>query len=146
MKISPDGYFVIMLVLSVLLHYAFPILPLISAPYRFAGIVLLAVGFSMAWAANIVLLKKGTSIKPFQIPHVLVTGTSFKFSRNPVYLGMTFALFGVEIVLGSLSPFIFPIVFVVIIDKLFIPDEESNLEKVFGEKYRDYKARVRRWI
>lgn len=146
MKISPDGYFVIMLVLSVLLHYAFPILPLISAPYRFTGIVLLAAGFSMAWAANIVLLKKGTSIKPYQIPCVLVTGTLFNFSRNPVYLGMTLALFGVEIVLGSLCPLIFPIVFVIIIDKLFIPDEESNLEKLFGEKYLDYKTRVRRWI
>lgn len=59
---------------------------------------------------------------------------------------MTFALLGVEVFLGSLSPFIFPIIFVTIIDKSFIPIEESNLEKLFGEKYLDYKTMVKRWI
>jgi protein-S-isoprenylcysteine O-methyltransferase Ste14 len=111
----------------------FPILPVISAAYRFTGIVLVAAGFSMAWAANIVLLKKGTSIKPFEIACVLAIGAPYKFSRNPVYLSMTFALFDMEVVLGSLSSFIFPVVFVVITDNFLFRMKKVTLKNYLGK-------------
>ena len=80
------------------------------------------------------------------MPKKLVTSGFFKFSRNPTYLGMTLALFGEAIFLGSLVTFILPILFFVLINKTNIPVEEKNLEKKFGKKYLNYKKKVRRWI
>jgi len=137
---------IILLAMSILFHSIFPIVKIIFYPYSLIGIILIITGVSITLVANFILLKKRTSIKPFEIPSEVITSGPFKFSRNPIYLGMALILFGVETVLGSLSPFLFPIMFVIIINKSFIPIEENNLEKIFGEKYLDYKKKVRRWI
>jgi len=144
--LMPDGYFVILLAMSILFASIFPIVKIIFYPYSLIGIILIIIGLSLTFVANFILLKKKTSIKPLEKPSELIISGPFKFSRNPIYLGMALILFGVEIVLGWLSPFLFPIMFVIIINKSFIPIEENNLEKLFGGKYLDYKKRVRRWI
>jgi len=59
---------------------------------------------------------------------------------------MGIALFGLATVLGSLSTFISPILFIIIMSRSFIPMEEDNLNKLFGEKYIEYKTKVRRWV
>ena len=142
----PDGYFIILIVMSVLFHFLFPIEKIIYYPFSLIGIILVIGGILVAFVTNSVLLKERTSIKPFENPCELVTSGLFKFSRNPIYLGMMIALFGVEIILGSLFSFIFPIIFVIIINKTIIPVEEKNLERLFGKKYLDYKKKVGRWI
>ena len=144
--LMPDGYFVILLAMSILFDSIFPIVKIIFYPYSLIGIILIIIGLSLTFVANFILLKKKTSIKPLEKPSELIISGPFKFSRNPIYLGMALILFGVEIVLGWLSPFLFPIMFVIIINKSFIPIEENNLEKLFGGKYLNYKKRVRRWI
>jgi protein-S-isoprenylcysteine O-methyltransferase Ste14 len=63
-----------------------------------------------------------------------------------MYLGMASMLFGVAVVLGTLVAFVFPVVFVALIDFFIIPGEEQKLEKIFGEPYREYKNNVRRWV
>jgi len=145
-KILPDGYLVILLALAVLIHFIFPIQEIISHPYNYIGIVIIAIGIAMTLLVNYLLLKSGTSIKPYESPSLLVSSGPFKFSRNPLYLGMAVALFGVDILLGSISPFVFLMLFIIIIDRFFIPMEEKNLERTFGKKYDDYKKQVRRWI
>lgn len=142
----PDGYFIILLGMIVLFHFIFPIKKLYSYPYNLTGLLLIIAGIIIVFAANSILLKKKTSIMPFEIPSVLITSGPFKLGRNPIYLGMALILFGVAAVPGSLSSFLFPIIFIIIINKSFIPIEENNLEKLFGERYLDYKKKVRRWI
>lgn len=142
----PDGYFITSLVMSIIFHSILPIVKIILYPYSLIGILLIITGISLVFVTNSILLKKRTSIKPFETPSVLITYGPFKFSRNPIYLGMAIVLFGVETLLGSLSSFIFPILFVIIINRSFIPMEENNLEKLFGEKYLVYKTKVKRWI
>ncbi len=83
---------------------------------------------------------------PYEIPTSLVTEGPFHISRQPIYLGMIFILLGEAILLGSLITFIFPVIFMILMEKIFIPVEEKNLETAFGEKYLDYKKKVRRWI
>jgi len=143
---TPDGYFIILLVMSIVFHYIFPVEKIIFYPYTLIGIILITAGISITFVTNFILLKNRTSIKPIEIPSVLVTSGPFKFSRNPIYLAMALLLFGVEILLGSLSPFLFPIMFIIIINKTFIPIEENKLEQIFGKKYLDYKKKIRRWI
>lgn len=59
---------------------------------------------------------------------------------------MTAMLFGSAVVMGTLITFIFTVLYILIIDTLFIPDEEQRLENIFGMEYREYKKKVRRWI
>ena len=63
-----------------------------------------------------------------------------------MYLGMAMILLGSAFFLGSLTSLICPVIFIVIIEKNFIPMEEKNLEKKFGRKYFDYKNKIRKWI
>ena len=63
-----------------------------------------------------------------------------------MYLGMDLILWGTSILLSSLVTLIFPIIFIILIKRVFIEFEEKNLEKKFGKRYLDYKKKVRRWI
>jgi protein-S-isoprenylcysteine O-methyltransferase Ste14 len=145
-KIVPDGYFFILIILSLLFHYLVPVIEIVPFPYKLIGIFLIVSGLLLTLSTNSALLKQRTSIKPNEVPDVFITNGPFKISRNPIYLGMTIILSGVEILLGSLSPMIFPVVFVIIINRFFISVEEKILENKFGENYLEYKKRVRRWI
>ena len=145
-RMTPDSYFVLSLVLSVVSHFAFPLARLIPPPFNLSGIVLIFGGIIMTIMTNVALLKNRTSLQPFEAPNVLVTSGLFRLSRNPLYLGMAIAITGVAVTSGSLSPFIFPVIFVVIIDRVIIPFEENKLEMAFGEKYLNYKKKTRRWI
>jgi len=145
-KIMPNGYFFISLALAILFHFMFPTVKIIFSPYNLIGVVLIIIGIAITSWTNSLLLKKQTATEPNEIPTLFITSGPFKFSRNPIYLGMIIVLFGMDIFLGSLFPFIFSILFIIIIDRFFIPTEEKNLEKKFGDRYVDYKKRVGRWI
>ncbi len=143
---TPDRYFFFFLALSLLFHMTIPLVRLILFPWNLSGIILIIAGIIMTLITNTALLKNRTSIQPFETPDVLLTSGLFKLSRNPIYLGMAIAFAGVVITLGSLSPILFPIIFVIIIDRVIIPFEEDKLEMVFGDKYLDYKTKTRRWF
>jgi protein-S-isoprenylcysteine O-methyltransferase Ste14 len=59
---------------------------------------------------------------------------------------MALALFGAFLFLGSISPFIIWILFIILIDRTVIPLEEKNLEERFGNEYLEYRSKVRRWL
>jgi len=146
LKIMPPTYFILFLVFSTLLHFIFPIKKIIWPPYTYFGCLLIVIGIILnIWADNIVKKVK-TSTKPYKIPSKLVIKGPFKISRHPMYLGMTSILFGVAFLYGTLITFIFPILFLILIEILFVPTEEKNMEKNFGKKYLEYKKKVRRWI
>ncbi|MEE8233425.1 MAG: isoprenylcysteine carboxylmethyltransferase family protein, partial [Gammaproteobacteria bacterium] len=90
--------------------------------------------------------KSGTAIRPFETSTVLVKGGPYRFTRNPMYLGMVLILIGMAIYLGSLTPWFVIPVFFLIIQEWFIKYEEPFLENTFGKEYQDYKTKVRRWI
>ena len=142
----PPTYLIILLLLLIESHFTFPIFKFIFSPYNYFGIILILFGIIINLWTDSLLKKKQTTVKPQEIPNFFFTSGPFRLSRHPIYLGMLSILFGTVIFLSSLSTFVFPIIFVIIIEKLFIPMEEKNLEKKFGIKYVDYKKRVRRWI
>jgi len=141
-----QGYFLILLVLSVLFHFIVPVPVLLHAPYTFSGIIIMGIGLVTAIRCRSLFLQNRTTLSPYESPAFLITTGPFRFSRNPVYLAMAAILFGSAVVMGSIFPFVFTVLFIVIMDLLFIPDEEERLEKIFGGKYREYKKNVRRWI
>ena len=69
------------------------------------------------------IINNKTTIIPFRKPAYLVTEGLYRFTRNPMYLGMATILFGEAIVLSSISTFLFPLLFIPIINRKFIdPD------------------------
>jgi len=72
--------------------------------------------------------------------HLMTDGT-FAFTRNPLYLSLTVLLIGLVIFMGNLLAFIGPIILVICLNKFVIPNEERNLEIIFGNKYKSYKKK-----
>ena len=88
----------------------------------------------------------GTSIWPFEASSALVTDGPYRLTRNPQYVGIAFFYlafafgFGVAWALALLPAVL------VVIDRRIVAREEPYLERRFGQAYRDYKRRVRRWL
>ena len=145
-KILPPVFLGISIAVMLALHWVLPIRILIHEPYNRLGIALLAMGLTITFASAGLFKTRGTPVKPFETPKVLVTDGFYKITRNPMYLGMVIALVGAAVRLGSLSAFIPIPVFINWIRRQYIEREEVFLEGIFGQAYLDYKARVRRWL
>jgi protein-S-isoprenylcysteine O-methyltransferase Ste14 len=76
----------------------------------------------------------------------LVTSGPYRFTRNPMYLGMAFLYVAFAFGFGVMWAMALLPVVILVVDRFVIAREEPYLERKFGQRYRDYKARVRRWI
>lgn len=76
----------------------------------------------------------------------LVAGGVFRFTRNPMYLGLLLMLLGWAIYLSNALPFLFIPVFIAYMNRFQIAPEERALTLIFGAQYASYRAGVRRWI
>lgn len=146
-RFTPPDYIWIFVILGIVLHYLLPIKQIIFTPYTYLGIPLIVLGayLNFVWV-YITFRKEKITFNPYEFPKKLITYGAFRISRNPTYLGMALALVGIAILLGSVVTFIFPIIFIILTDKLVIPIEEKNLKKKFGKGYLEYKKKVRKWI
>ena len=128
------------------LHLRLPVATVVPDPWHWSGIALIVVGIVIIGSKAVAFRKAATTIIPFEESSSLVVTGLFRYSRNPMYVGMVVILFGVATLTGSLSPFIGPVLFVPILNARVIQHEEVMLEEQFGEAYREYKSTVRRWI
>ncbi len=142
----PPVYFLVALAAMALLDFVLPVLPVLVWPYRHVGIGVGALGLALAGWAALLFRRAGTGIVPFSPATVLVIRGPYRFSRNPMYLGLSAALLGAAILMGSLTPFLVIPAFMALIADRFIGPEEAMLEKTFGSAYAEYKAKVRRWL
>jgi protein-S-isoprenylcysteine O-methyltransferase Ste14 len=145
-KVLPPTYFFLCLIISTLLFYTVPLTQIILYPFNLIGFLFFIVGAGLNIWTDQLLKKEKTTVKPFEKPTVLIQTGPFKFSRNPMYLGMALLLLGFGIILGSITSFIGMVLFVFIMESLFIPDEEKIQLELFGEEYTKYKMNVGRWI
>ena len=145
-KPYPPIYFFISLMVMIALHYLVPIHQLLSTPLRYIGGLLVVVGIIITAVAAGSFSRVGTPVVPFEKTTVVVSSGLFRFSRNPMYLGMVMALIGVALLLGSAVAFVPIPIFVCLIQYQFIIREEEFLEKLFEEEYLLYKGKVRRWL
>ena len=128
------------------LHLRLPIATVVPDPWHRAGIGLIAIGIVIIGSKAVAFRKAATTIIPFEESSSLVVSGLYRYTRNPMYVGMAVILLGVATLTGSLSPFIGPVLFVPLLNARVIRHEEVMLEAQFGQSYRDYKAKVRRWI
>jgi protein-S-isoprenylcysteine O-methyltransferase Ste14 len=114
----------------------------------FTGIEAMAIGFAIAVRGLITLRRNHTTPSPIMIDRAkkLVTTGLYRFSRNPIYLGMVIFLVGVAVMFGNLWLLAGPLAFGFYINRFQIMPEERAMTAKFGSDYTDYKSRVRRWI
>jgi len=145
-KIMPPTVFLIFLLAQIGVHFVVPVMKVVTAPYRYLGIIPILFGIVLNIWADALFKKKATTVKPYEDPSKLEFSGPFRISRHPMYLGMAAILFGTAVALGSLTAFVVPMIYVIITDFIFIRFEEKNLERIFDSEYLKYKRKVRRWI
>jgi len=124
--------------LAVLAAHAFP--------RYLAGAVLAAGGFVMILMGTRRFQAAGTNIPPSLPTTALVVDGIYRRTRNPLYLGMTLVYLGVGVAAGSIWAIVLVVPLLWLINAGVIAREERYLERKFGDAYRAYKARVRRWV
>ena len=145
-KLQPPAYFFISLLFSIGLYFVLPSTKAMATPCRYMGVVLIGLGVVLNLWTDALFKKHKTTVKPYKKPTHLGISGPFRLSRHPMYLGMVAILLGVASALGPLITLLVPILFVIVMEVMFIPFEEKNLEQAFGKEYLDYKKKVRRWI
>lgn len=142
----PPAAFVFCLCLGYGLSSAYDLPIPAVAPWRALGAVLIGLGLMLIVWASATLARARTTILPHHASERLVTGGPFAFSRNPIYLGEALILAGLGGIEASLWHPIAAITFVNLVALLGVVREEAHLEARFGDAWRSYAARVRRWI
>ena len=90
--------------------------------------------------------RRGTPVNPARPAEALVTDGPYRFTRNPMYLGMACAYAGLALATGALwSLAVLPLV-ILVVDRAIVPREEAHLATSIGEEYERYRRTVRRWL
>jgi protein-S-isoprenylcysteine O-methyltransferase Ste14 len=110
------------------------------------GIGLFALGLALDIWAFVMMRRAGTTVMPNAASTALVTGGPFRLSRNPIYLGNTLAMVGFALAVRWGWLILLVPVTVTAVSWLAISREEAHLERRFGEEWRAYAQKVRRWL
>ena len=118
-----------------------------SAITLFIGLIFMLLGVSvLAWTiSTFIRIGKGT-LAPWSPTKKLVTEGIYGHVRNPMIMGVLTTLIGESLAIYSLNIMIWAILFFFINTLYFIVYEEPDLERKFGDEYREYKSHVSRWI
>jgi protein-S-isoprenylcysteine O-methyltransferase Ste14 len=111
-----------------------------------AGLPVIILGIVVNIVADGQFKQARTPVNPLETPQRLLTTGVFGYTRNPMYLGFALVLAGVWLMLGTLPPLAGVLAFVLVADRGYIPYEEQKLLGLFGQDYRDYLGKVRRWL
>lgn len=146
MKGFPQGLFLVLIAAALVSHWWMP-WPLPAVPYRvWTGAGLIAAALLLVAWAILEMRAKNTSPLPWKETTALVIYGPFRFTRNPIYLADVIIMAGLALVLGTTWLLITAALAVPLARILVIQHEEKDLEALFGDEWRTYAAKVRRWI
>ncbi len=117
-----------------------------SGAGQLAGGLIILVGLALLVFAGGLFKRAGTDMIPFRNVSALVTGGVYRYSRNPMYLGMALVLLGCAITVGAATALLVPPLFMAIIEFRYIRPEEALLRAEFPQEFPAYCQRVRRWL
>jgi len=123
LPIKPPHIAFTLLFLSWLADYLFPKFRFIYGSNRYIGSVVFICGISMTFYSFYLFKKNKTPILPGQRPTFVVMAGPYKFTRNPMYLGVTIGLLGISIYIGNLLSLLSPLIFFLIMNYYFVPRE-----------------------
>jgi protein-S-isoprenylcysteine O-methyltransferase Ste14 len=148
LKLPPPVWALIYLIVAGIVSALYPWrAALLDLRVLWLGIVVAVAGFALSFSAAMLFRRRGTDLNPTsETNKVLVTEGPFRYTRNPMYLGLTIFTLGIALCVGSLPMFAVPIVMFLTATIVHIPFEEAKMRHQFGPIFDDYMHRVRRWI
>jgi protein-S-isoprenylcysteine O-methyltransferase Ste14 len=146
-KLPPPVWTLIYLIIAGAISAYYPWREVVDLRVIPLGVLLLAVGFASAfWAAGL-FRREGTEINPTsEANKKLVVSGPFRYTRNPMYLGLVLASTGIAFLAGSLPMFVVPVLVFATANWVHIPFEEAKMRRQFGAAFDDYTRRTRRWV
>ena len=145
-KIPPP---VVTILFAIMIFYFSDNFPSVDLPFKiYISIFFILLCFFVTFSSARNFKKKDTTVNPMKPNETskLVTDGFFKITRNPMYLGMLLFLLGLSIYNGLIVGLIFLPLFVGYITYFQIIPEENAMLEIFGEEFKVYMKKVRRWI
>jgi len=148
MRVPVPWVFVLTYLLGVALEFHHPrvLSPAVLQATTIAGWVLFAAGAVIAGWGLVLFRRARTTTVPGRSSATLVTSGPYRFTRNPMYIGLTLAYLGEAALLKQIWPVILLPLTIAYLHWTVIPVEEAKLREVFLDDYDQYRSRVRRWL
>ena len=133
-------------VIVLVLHWFWPMPILSHAIALWTGLALIVLGVGVAIPGRRALQAAGTNVDPARPTTSIVTSGPFRFSRNPLYVALTFLYFGLTLAVNTWWGVVVLVPLLIIMDRGVVLREERYLEDKFGDTYRQYRSKVRRYL
>ncbi|HEX5435803.1 MAG TPA: isoprenylcysteine carboxylmethyltransferase family protein [Gemmatimonadaceae bacterium] len=148
--VPPPALYGAALIIALALHYVVLPLRIASPPtgllLPLAGMALIILGLSLSIAVMRSFGRAGTPVPPSCPTTRFVSAGPYRYTRNPDYIGQTLLYTGIALVTNSWWPLILLPLVLLVVHYGVVRREERYLEGKFGQEYRNYTARVRRWL
>jgi protein-S-isoprenylcysteine O-methyltransferase Ste14 len=148
LKVPPP---VLALSLALLMWFASSLVSPVVVPFGVrvgVALALLVIGQSISISGMVCFRRAKTTMNPIKpsAASSLVTGGVYRFTRNPMYLGLSITLMGWAVFLSNPLALLAVPLFVLYVERFQIDPEERVLSSLFGADYATYKEKVRRWL
>ncbi len=133
-------------ILELLVPIAFLPVPGLASWSSWLGALLFMAGLWVSISGNREFVRSGTNVNPYQPALKLVTTGPYRFTRNPMYLGMVIVLAGIVLAFSLEMGVVVLVLFALVLHYGVVRREERYLTRKFGAPYEDFLRRTRRWV
>jgi protein-S-isoprenylcysteine O-methyltransferase Ste14 len=113
---------------------------------RLLGVLVLLLGVGTVLSARTLFGRSGQSPIPWKPTPELIVRGPYRFTRNPMYVGITTVQAGLGVALGNVWISVLAPIALVTVHFIAVLPEERYLAEKFGASYREYRAKVRRYL
>ena len=143
--VRPPLLYAVALAAMLALRWLWP-LPIFSGAVFWPGLALVALAVGLLIWGRQTLVTGGTNVDPSLPSTAVVTSGPYRFSRNPLYMGLAVVYLGLTLALDTWWGIILLALVLIVMHRGVIQREERYLERKFGDGYRQYRAAVRRYL
>jgi protein-S-isoprenylcysteine O-methyltransferase Ste14 len=147
LKLPPPIWMFAYLLIAAALSYSTGWTRIPGLPIVPLGVGLTVLGIALSVTAAVLFRREGTELDPTSRSNrKLVTSGPFRFTRNPMYLGLVIVTLGIAFWVGAWPMFLAPVATFATANWVHIPFEEGKMRNQFGQAFDAYARKVRRWI
>jgi len=147
LKLPPPAWAFLYLIIAGTVSWFYPWRALLDLRLVRLGLALVAIGIAISIWAFLMFRREGIEIDPTsETNKSLVVRGPFRFTRNPMYLGLVILTLGIAFWVGALPLFAVPLLVFATANWAHIPFEEVKMRRQFGAAFDEYMRQVRRWI
>ena len=147
LKLPPPAWAFLYVITAGAVSWTYPWRTLLDLRIVWLGVALVAIGVAISIWAFSLFRREGTELDPTsETNKSLVVRGPFRFTRNPMYLGLVILTLGIAFWVGWLPMFVAPLLVFATANWAHIPFEEAKMRRQFGPAFDQYMRQVRRWI